>query len=848
MPMIVANNLNAIATRNSLNANNNKMSTSLTRLSTGYKINSGKDDPSGLVISEQLRAQNVGLERAIQNTQESNNVLGIAEGALNEMNNILSKMRQLAVHSANNGITSPEQVAADQAEVDSSIQTLDRIARTTKFSDQFLLNGNKELTYDSSVMVTDTHDMKLIDENQTDIRQIFKRDDFKLNINFSGKGTNPADQDVDNGNEAQKGYFEISKTMSAATQLMTGNADSTKNYTLTGDQAFTLSGEKGSRYLSFAKGTHLGEMVTSINSVKDSTGVEATLIYDSNALTQDAKANSQTINSSVGHTAEAADVFNRTALGEITTDGISAISLNSAGETNMQEGVNIDGYGRAYLKMVDDDTFEIFKDSAMTMKVAEGDVDASGDTQIMAVNNSNFAGIDLTFSSNLSAGMTSTLQLGYMQNDTSVSSTDATTNETVDFSALGLASSTTGSASDSRFVNAGSYLSGVKLGENTDESGRMYVKADLNSTGTSQVFIYRDSRMRDEDLVAQSDQVDLTRNTAGSGLRIYAADAGSNGGTSGLYGTLNFAMTGTSQDLAFETVINSENLGLRISAEDYGSNSFVKLDQQEGAIFSRYSEVDGAVLIDAGIDGEEWEERGRDATISLNGQELKLDGITGNIANLDTTAKIAFNEGGLGTTTIAAVGYDEGSFGTKAGNLYNDENNYVNHALHSTTESLGGWQGGMQMQLGEGSGDQERTIFSIKNMTATELGKVDFHDSFGTDLKSDKTLSINDMLSGGWASLASDPVKALEVIDQAIEDVSELRANIGAFQANMLETNANSLSVAVENITKTESYIRDADMAKESTEFSKNQVMVQAGTSMLAQANQLSQNVLSLLG
>ena len=84
MPMIVANNLNALSTERALNKNNGKLTTSLERLSTGYKINSGKDDPSGLVISEQLRAQNVGLERAVQNTQEANNVLGIAEGALNE--------------------------------------------------------------------------------------------------------------------------------------------------------------------------------------------------------------------------------------------------------------------------------------------------------------------------------------------------------------------------------------------------------------------------------------------------------------------------------------------------------------------------------------------------------------------------------------------------------------------------------------------------------------------------------------------------------------------------------------------------------------------------------------------
>ncbi|GHT00570.1 hypothetical protein FACS1894108_12930 [Planctomycetales bacterium] len=64
----------------------------------------------------------------------------------------------------------------------------------------------------------------------------------------------------------------------------------------------------------------------------------------------------------------------------------------------------------------------------------------------------------------------------------------------------------------------------------------------------------------------------------------------------------------------------------------------------------------------------------------------------------------------------------------------------------------------------------------------------------------------------------------------------------------MLETNANSLNVAFQKITETESYIRDTDMATESTKFTKNQLMVQAGTSMLAQANQLPQSALSLIG
>ena len=141
-------------------------------------------------------------------------------------------------------------------------------------------------------------------------------------------------------------------------------------------------------------------------------------------------------------------------------------------------------------------------------------------------------------------------------------------------------------------------------------------------------------------------------------------------------------------------------------------------------------------------------------------------------------------------------------------------------------------------------------MYSIQDITATSLGKMKFYDYFedGSKFKTEKYLAINDLMSGGMASLANDPVKAMAIITEAIKDVSDLRADIGAFQANMLETNANSLKVAMENIEKTESYIRDTDMATESTEFTKNQVLVQAGTSMLAQANQLTQSALSLIG
>ncbi|MGI2296583.1 flagellin [Paenibacillus sp. GXUN7292] len=94
---------------------------------------------------------------------------------------------------------------------------------------------------------------------------------------------------------------------------------------------------------------------------------------------------------------------------------------------------------------------------------------------------------------------------------------------------------------------------------------------------------------------------------------------------------------------------------------------------------------------------------------------------------------------------------------------------------------------------------------------------------------------------------ASGAQSAISKIEKAIEAVSEQRAKFGAVQ-NRLEHTINNLGVNAENLSAAQSRIRDADMAQEMTNFTKNQILVQAGTSMLAQANSVPQNVLKLLG
>ncbi|GHV19640.1 hypothetical protein AGMMS49959_05220 [Planctomycetales bacterium] len=913
MAMAIAHNLNAIGVQRTLNQSNASLSGSLEKLSTGYKINKGADDPSGLVISELLRSQTNGIARAIQNTQEANNVLGIAEGALNEMNNILTKMRQLAIHAANDGITSSDQIAADQAEVDSSIQTLDRIARTTTFSSENLLNGNKQINYDTSVLVKDSKDMPLIDKGLTNVLQIFKRADFQLNINFSGKNADG----TDNQNSAKKAYFEITaQTPGAeATQVygwlgsITGETGSDgvtayDSYSLTKDQAFTLTGNNGSRYLTFAKGTHLGEMATAINSVKDSTGVKANLIFDSGALAHEAF----TITDGGGLSAatagaDTAAVAAGTAyLGTVGTDGTAIRAFNTdrdnnnlgagvgvnlidisgvptdgsyynaeSGEvisssmfkslaggqtdgftavTQFQIGTNLDGNGRMYLKMVTDNKYEIYKDAAMSMKIGSGDIQSTGgESTVSAVNNSGIANMKLTFGEEMSkfkAGSTTVLQIGSMALDTNATDGVSSGSDTVNFKGLADA---LGTAAGGANLN-NSYFSGVQLGYNTSETGQLYIKAEISTEGqSSQIWVYRDALMRDSDLVARSDKFNVMESTAGQSVSIFAEHIGDTPLTTGLYGAINLGdCSALENGFSVESaIVKFENLGLRISAAEYGADQFVKINASQGAVWSRYDSDNKPHVVDAGVSGAEWTTYGSNAVLALNGQRVELNGIAGTLTNLDSTADIAFNPGEVGNTTLASAGYTDGSLTTRAAVFGNTRNQEVN-ALHSTTEMIKNFTGGMQFQLGEGAGDQNRTIYSIKDITAPFLGKMNFYDYFGNNFPSNKYLAMQDVMSGGQASLAVDSVKAMAIITKAIEDVSSLRANIGAFQANMLETNANNLQVAFQKITETESYIRDTDMATESTKFTKNQVLVQAGTSMLAQANQLPQSALSLIG
>ena len=139
--MVVQHNLTAMNTSRQLNGVTGALSKSTEKLSSGYKINRAGDDAAGLSISEKMRSQIRGLNKASSNAQDGISLIQVAEGALNETHSILQRMNELATQAANDTNTSTDRTAIQQ-EVDQLTSEINRIQSTTQFNTMNLLDGS----------------------------------------------------------------------------------------------------------------------------------------------------------------------------------------------------------------------------------------------------------------------------------------------------------------------------------------------------------------------------------------------------------------------------------------------------------------------------------------------------------------------------------------------------------------------------------------------------------------------------------------------------------------------------------------------------------------------------------
>nr|HPR90409.1 flagellin [Synergistaceae bacterium] len=151
--MRVYHNIPALFAYNALNATNNSLQKSINKLSTGLRINSAADDAAGLAISEKMRAQINGLDKAVMNSEDGISMIQTAEGALNETHSILQRMRELSVQAANDTLTNQDR-SYIQLEVDQLTEEIDRISTTTQFNKKKLLDGSASVLWSSDNLQT----------------------------------------------------------------------------------------------------------------------------------------------------------------------------------------------------------------------------------------------------------------------------------------------------------------------------------------------------------------------------------------------------------------------------------------------------------------------------------------------------------------------------------------------------------------------------------------------------------------------------------------------------------------------------------------------------------------------
>ena len=139
--MVVQHNLSAMNTNRQMGTVTNALSKSTEKLSSGYKINRAADDAAGLSISEKMRSQIRGLDKASSNAEDGISLIQVAEGALNESHSILQRMNELATQAANDTNTTTDRDALQQ-EIDQLTSEIDRIRSTTQFNSMNLLDGS----------------------------------------------------------------------------------------------------------------------------------------------------------------------------------------------------------------------------------------------------------------------------------------------------------------------------------------------------------------------------------------------------------------------------------------------------------------------------------------------------------------------------------------------------------------------------------------------------------------------------------------------------------------------------------------------------------------------------------
>ena len=782
--MVVQHNMQALNASRMLNIPSGHQSKSTEKLSSGFRINRAADDAAGLSISEKMRKQIRGLDQASTNAQDGVSAVQTAEGALTEVHSMLQRMNELAVQAAN-GTNSQTDRKSIQDEIDQLTTEIDRVAETTKFNETYLLKGDA-----NGAQVTksvNAHDAGL---------------DGKLVAD--GKGTT---------------------TFSLTNKLKEGDS-----VTIAGEEYKIGTGKSVESYSN----------IKALNVTTVSLGDSITLDGKEYTLTNKVKiANITYTGANIG--GETLDTYKPQAGDQITTkDGTVYQYYVKTTNTDgtLSDGANSVNVHTGWFKKDEFDDSEAYDATNVPTKLAAIAVEGS---TIKLKNAQEANGLkEFEIVKKLDDGELSAYNLGNNGEITTVNmkalaklgdyvtTTEDTANaygkayrtmQDINVAKAGTVANTAAAASNAAEGAWDSTTAETKFTPNDIEisltAGDSVTVNGVTTTVTAAGF---EATKRDEVAKAIGD--------VASGSQITLADI------NGKNGFTYTVVENSYQEKPGEGKLTRESIvGLLEEGQQVTIDPMLKL--KDGT--EKLASEDGGAKYSGMTDAEVETAIDEDTTIAA-----------GDKAAAKTAAKDARNvyDNNISKYTVAGVATDE-------------------EGAISLSEAYGKMAEELQKASSIGT-DTAATVannndgtFTIKQGTVTHADKLNFnlHVGADADMTNKITVNVNTMNSAflGVKGLnvnddtGTAATYAIDAIADAVAKVSEQRSALGAVQNRLEHTIANVDNV-VENSTAAESRIRDTDMADEMVNFSKNNILAQAGQSMLAQANQATQGVLSILG
>lgn len=834
MASVINTNMASLTAQRNLSSAQGAQADAMQRLSSGLRINSAKDDAAGLAISTRFSSQTQGLAVAIRNSGDGVSLAQTAEGALGTMTDSLQRVRELALQAAN-GTNSASDREALNAEAQQMIAEITRTADETNFNGQKLLDGSFDTKFQVGANAGETIDVKVSDVGADTLG-------VSSQAGVSAVGTDSA---LGNGDLIINGV-EISSSSAADDNASTAGAEAS----------------------AIAK-------VAAINKHSDESGVRA--VVDENTVagstqTADAQSGTITLNGvdiDIDTTGDAATtraavasainaVSEQTGVKALDTgDAATGVTLETADGRNIQLDLSTAGsLDSANTGLAGSDTYEggftlVAEGDTKEINVQGGNGTGNGDLANAGLSKGTYTPGVSAVASSAKTGTTATSATAAtgVIDLSSLFADNSSGTHTVDVDVDGATQTWTfdadlsGSVDNDDIIadlagNSGVTLTAVNGGAATDglftitssstgASSTLAVSASAGNGATTAISGYTAGADAGAAADRDLDAGDLVINN----VAIKAAQAGDDTASYSDASSSSKEASGISVAAAINKSTGETGVSAEVNATEFvgGSTTSAGTDGNTGAVWVNGVEVDLTVQTDAGSNRAHALEQinkvsgQTGVTATDNGESLTLTAADGRniVLAFDTNAAdsggVTADNFGLGGSAISSSDITTTGTGKTAADA---------EAL--TTYSTVTLSGAGDIEVGAGINGS--TALDDIGFTAGSFGGGED----GTFLK-DIDLSTVDGANA-----------ALTAIDNALDTVNAQRADLGAIQ-NRFETTVQNLQVNSENLTAANSRIRDADFASETAELSRARVLQQAGTSILAQANALPNQVLSLL-